>query len=69
MADFIATTVCEPAMITDVNAVKQIIDKYFFGEVDVVIDYKEQLYIYGYEWFNAHKYKKYDDGTEDIDFD
>lgn len=69
MADFIATTVCQPAKLKDVDAVTGIINKYFFGEVNIGIDYKKQLYIYGYEWFCAWKFKTSQNGEGEIDFD
>ena len=62
MADFIATTVCQPAYITDVEAVRQIIDQYAF-EAEVSLR-RNVLYVYGYEWFRAYKYNKTSDGYE-----
>ena len=62
MSDFIATTVCQPAILTDVEAVEQIIGKYKF-DAEVFIQ-KNLLYVSGYEWFSAHKYNQTSDGYE-----
>lgn len=39
MADFLATTVCNPAVITDIEAVGQIIDKYEFEAGDACLGF------------------------------
>jgi hypothetical protein len=64
MADFIATTVCNPAIITDIEAVEKIMDKYEF-EAEVFLQ-NNLLYVYGYEWFTAFRY---DDETDEVDYE
>jgi hypothetical protein len=64
MADFIATTVCEPAIITDIEAVEKIMDKYEFS-AEVLLQHN-LLYVYGYEWFNAWKYNA---ETDEVDYE
>ena len=58
MANFEATTACEPATLTDVAAVQNIIDKYDFN-VEVKIE-GGVLYVYGDEWFDV-----FDDNSDD----
>jgi len=60
MANFEATTACEPATLTDVAAVQNIIDKYDFN-VEVKIE-GGVLYVYGDEWFDV-----FDDNGDDDD--
>jgi len=66
MADFIATTVCQPAIINNVDAVTKIMDNYQF-EAEILLQ-NNLLYVYGYEWFTAWKYKTGDDGTDEVDY-
>jgi len=52
VADFIAKTFCEPAVVKNEQAVKQIIAKYDF-DVEVSVQHGK-LFIHGHDWFRAY---------------
>jgi hypothetical protein len=71
MATFIATTSSNEARLTDADAVKEVLDRYFFdGEVQAAIRYGPDsfcaLVVYGYDWPAAWKLPP---GAEEPDWD
>lgn len=66
MADFMGVTACNPAKVTDPKAVKELIERYSFGEVTVELE-GDLLWVYGYDWLDVYRYTTDEEGEVQLD--
>lgn len=67
VADFLGVTACNPARVTDVEAVKTFIEQYSFGEVTVEVEPGGLLWVYGYDWLDVYRYTTDEGGEVQLD--